>query len=89
MTFACEINVRDAIGIFQFGIAGKAVEDKRESLVSFYIAGPFEIFVQHRADQIPCGGNKACRARLIRKLPADQTIVVCEIDIHLHIHRSA
>jgi hypothetical protein len=47
-----EINICDAIGIFQFGIAREAIEHQRETLISFNITRTLEVFVQNRADDI-------------------------------------
>lgn len=82
---AGEIDVRHAIGVFKFAVAGKAVEHKRKALIAFHVAGTLEIFIEHRADQILRGRNEAGRARLIRKLSTDQAVVVCEIDVHFHV----
>lgn len=89
LAITCQIDVRDTIGIFKFAVACEAIEHKRQSLIAFHVAGPFEIFIEHRADQILSGGDEARRTRLIWKLSTDQAVVVCEIDIHLHIKRGA
>ena len=53
LAFTCEVDVRDAIGVFDFAVAGEAVKHEGESLVAFHVAGPFEVFIEHGADQIP------------------------------------
>ena len=82
LTTAREIDVRDAVCIFEFAVPGEAVEHECETLVAFHIAGTLEVFIEHGANQILCGGNKARHRDLIWQLPADQAIVICEIDIH-------
>jgi hypothetical protein len=81
--------MRNAVGIFELAVSRKPIEHEGESLVAFHITRAFEIFIKHCADQIPGRRDKARRACLIRKLPADQPVVIGEIDIHLHIQRSA
>lgn len=85
MAFAREIDMCHAVGVFQFVISGEAIEDQRESLVALHVAGTLEVFIQHCADQVLRRRDEARRTRLIGELPADQTIVICEIEIHLHI----
>lgn len=81
---ACKINMYNAICIFEFAVTGKAIEHKREPLIAFHIARTFEEFIQHRADKILCGGNQARHRDFVRQLPSNQTIVICEIDIHFY-----
>lgn len=52
MTTAREIDVRHTIGKCEFAVAIETVEHEGEALVTFDIAGPFEIFIEHGADQI-------------------------------------
>jgi hypothetical protein len=52
LTTAREINMRDTIGECEFTVAGKTVEHKSKTFVAFNIAGTFEIFIEHGADQI-------------------------------------
>ena len=52
LTTAREIDMRDAIGKYEFAVTGKTVEHECKSLVAFNIAGSFEIFIEYRADQI-------------------------------------
>ena len=85
MALTREIDVHNAIGVRYFAVASETVEDERQTLVALHIARAFEKFIQHGTDQILCGWNKARRRNLIRKLAADEAIVVCEINIHFHI----
>jgi len=80
-----QIDMRDTIGKCQFAVAGEAVEYQGESLVAFDIARTFEIFIKYSADQIFRRRDEARRGDLIRKLAGDQAVVICEIDIDLHI----
>lgn len=52
MTRAREIDVRDAVGIFDAAVAGKSVQHERKSLIAFHTAGTFEEFIERRADKI-------------------------------------
>jgi hypothetical protein len=61
-----EINMGNAIGIFELAIACKAVEDEGKALVAFNIAGSFEKFVQDPADQVLCGRDKARHRDFVR-----------------------
>lgn len=85
MAFAGQIHMCHTVGIFQFAVACKPIQDQCESLVAFHIAGALEEFVEHRADQVLCRRDKTRRSRLVRKLPADQAIVIREVDIHFHV----
>lgn len=85
LAFAGEIYLYNTIGIGDFTVSDKTVEYERKSLIAFDIARALEIFIQHGANQILSGRNKARRRDLIRKLPGDQSVVVCEIDVNLHI----
>ena len=82
-----EIDMRHTIGIGKAAVAGETIEYQRESLVPFDIAGTLEELIEHRAEQILVGGDKARRFDLIRKLSADQPVVIGEIDIDLHEQR--
>jgi hypothetical protein len=84
LTTTSEINVRDTVGIFDFAVTVETVQYEPEALVAFHIAGTFEIFIKYRADQIPGGWHEARHSDLIGKLPADQTVVVCEVDVNFH-----
>lgn len=81
--------MRDAVGIFQFGVAGKPVQHERQSLVALHVAGAFEEFIEHSTDQVFGRGDKASRTRLVRKLTVDQAVVVGKVDIHFDIQRRA
>jgi len=85
LTTASQINMRHTVSKCQFAVTGKAVEHQGESLVAFDIARTLEKFIQYSADQIFRRRNEARRRDLIRKLPGDQTVVICEVDIDLHI----
>jgi hypothetical protein len=87
LTLTGKIYVHNAIGICYFTVACETIENKRESLVAFNIARTFEVFIEHRTDQVFGRGDKTRRARFIRKLSTDQTVVVSEIDIDLHVKR--
>ena len=52
LTTAREIDVRNTIGKCEFAVTSKTVEHERKSLVAFNITGSFEIFVEHRANQV-------------------------------------
>ena len=82
-------DVRNTIGKGKFGIARETVEHKPESLVAFDIARTLEIFIKYSANQIFRRRNESRRRDLIRKLPGDQTVVICEVDIDLHKLRRA
>lgn len=84
LTTTGEIDMHNAVGIFDFAVAVETVQHERETLVTFHVAGTFEVFIEYRADQIPCGWNEARHSDFIRQLPADQTIVICEVDIDFH-----
>jgi hypothetical protein len=82
---ACQVDVCNAISKGQSAITREAVQDERESLIPLDITGSFEELIEHRAQKIDVGRDKARHGDLIRKLPADQTIVIGEVDIDLHI----
>ena len=82
LALACEIDVRDAVGILNFAISCEAVQKEGKPLVAFHIAGTFEEFIEHGADEILCGGDKARDRHLIRKLPVDQAVVIREVNVH-------
>jgi len=79
-----QIDMGNAVGKGKFAVTCEAVEDERESLIPFDITGPFEEFIEHRTQQVYVGRDKARHGDLIRKLPADQTIVIGKVDIDLH-----
>ena len=49
---AREIDVRNAIGKYQFVVTSETVEHEGKPLVAFDIAGTFEEFIEHAADQV-------------------------------------
>lgn len=89
LTLTRKIYPHHAIGICYFVIACETVENERESLVAFNIAWTFEVFIEHRTDQVFGRGDKTRDAGFIRKLSIDQSVVVSEIDVDLHVERSA
>lgn len=50
---AAEVNMRDAIGIFEPGVPGKTVGHDGKSLIAFDTGGTLEVFVENGADDIP------------------------------------
>jgi hypothetical protein len=86
---AREIDMRNPIGKGKFAIAIEAIEYERESLVAFDSARTFEVFIEDSADQILGGGDKTLRGNLIWKLPGDQAVVICVVDIDLYKLRCA
>lgn len=89
LTCACEIDMRNAVGIFDAAIAVETVHNKRQPLIALHVAGTFEEFIEHRPDQILSGRDKARDRHFIRKLPADQAVVIGKVNIHLHEQRRA
>ncbi len=85
LTTASQVDMRHAIGKCQFAVTGETVEHESEALIAFDIAGTFEIFIEHRTDQILGRGDVTRRGDLIRKLAGDQTVVIREVDIDLHV----
>ena len=52
MTRAREIDVRDAVGIFDAAVAGESVQHERKPLIALHAAGTFEEFIERCADKI-------------------------------------
>ena len=73
----------------KFAVPGEAIEHQGKALIALHIAGTFEKFIEHGTQQIFIGLDKPRRGDLIWKLPVDQTVVICEVDIKLHIERRA
>ncbi len=46
--------MRDAIGIFDFAVAGESVQHEGKPLIALHVAGTFEEFIERRADEILC-----------------------------------
>jgi hypothetical protein len=86
---AHQIYMGNAIRKGKFTVTRETVEDQCQTPIPFDIAGSFEEFIEHRAQQILAGGDETRRSHLIRKLPTDQTFVICEVDIDFHIQRRA
>ena len=86
---AREIDMRDTIRKGKFAVASETIEHERESLIAFDSPRTFEIFIEDGTDQILGGGDKALRGNLIRKLPGDQAVVICVVDIDLYKLRRA
>lgn len=89
LTRAREIDVRNTVGVFDAAVAGESVQHKRQSLIAFHVAGTFEEFIEHCADEILSRWDEARHWHFIRKLPADQAVVIGEVNIHLHEQRCA
>lgn len=89
LALASEIHVRNAIGIFDFAVASEPVQHECESLVAFHIAGTFEVFIEHCADQILRRGDEARDGHLVGDIPADQAVVIGEVDCYFHKERCA
>lgn len=80
-----EVNVRHAISIFDLAVAVETVEHEGESLFALDPDRTLEIFIEHGADDIARGGDKPRGWDLVRELTADQFVIVCKVDIDLHI----
>ena len=52
LTTTRKIYMRNAISIGDLAIASETVEDKRQSIIALDIAWAFEVFIEHRADEI-------------------------------------
>ena len=85
MTTASQINMRHTVSKYQLAVTVETIEHERKSLISFDIARTLEIFIEHGADQIFRRRNESRRGDLIQKLPRNQTVVICEVNIDLHI----
>lgn len=89
LTTACEVDVRDTVGKFEFAVACEAIEDDGKSFVAFDVAGTFEEFVQDPADQVLRGRNKTRHWDLVGQFAVNEPFVICEVDIHFHVERCA
>ena len=89
LTIPHKIDMRDTIGKHKFAVTVETVQHQGESLVTFDIARAFEIFIERCANEILRGGDITRHGDFIRKLPGDQTVVICEVDIDLYIERRA
>lgn len=89
MTVAREIDVRNTVGKFEFAVASETIEDEGEVFVTFNVAWPLEEFVQDSADQILRGGDKARHRDLVGQFAINEPLVVCEVDVDLHVERRA
>jgi hypothetical protein len=85
LTTACEIHMRNTISKCQFAITRETVGHNRESLIAFDITWTFEVFIERSANKILRWGDIPRHWDFIRKLPSDQTVVICEVDIDLHV----
>jgi hypothetical protein len=47
-----EINMRNSVSILQPGITGKTIQNQCQALITFYIAGSLEVFIQNSANDI-------------------------------------
>lgn len=84
-----EVDVRDAVGIFESAVAGEAVEDEREPGVAFHVAGTFEEFVQRRPNEVLGGRDEARHRDLVRQFTIDEPFVIGKVDVHPHEQRRA
>ena len=84
-----QIDMGNAVGEGESAVAGETVEDQRESLITLNIAGTLEEFIEHRTQEVFVGGDETRRGDLIRKLAADQPIVIGKVDLDLHIQGRA
>ena len=80
-----EIDMRNPISKDQSAVTGETIEHDGQTLIAFHISRAFEKFIEHASQQIFIGLDKPRRGDLIGKLPVDQTVVICEIDIDLHV----
>ena len=53
LTCAGEVNMRHAIGIFEFAIAGEAIEHEGKSLVAFNADRTMNGVIEHGANDVP------------------------------------
>jgi len=60
-----EVDVRHAIGKLELAISCETIEDKRQTLVTFNVAGTLEELVQDSSDQILCGRDKTRHRDLV------------------------
>jgi hypothetical protein len=77
--------VRDTVGVGEPAIPRETIQHKRKSLIAFNIAWTLEEFIQHRADQILRRWDKARHRDLVGKSPVNETVVVCEVNVHFHV----
>jgi hypothetical protein len=66
LTIAGEVDVYDAIGIFDLAVAIEAVQDTRETLIALHVTGTFEKFVEYRADEILRRWNESFDSHFVR-----------------------
>lgn len=89
MARAREVDMRDAVGIFDAVVASETVQHEGETLIAFHVARTFEEFVERRADEVARGRHEARHWNFIRQLSFDQAVVVCEVNVQLHVQRRA
>ena len=53
LTTTREVDVCDAVSIFDPVISSETVEHERKALVALHITGTLEEFIEHSADQVP------------------------------------
>jgi len=89
LAIAFEIHMRDAVGVFDLAVAVETVQDERETLIALHVAGTFEEFIEHRADEILRGWDESLHSHFVRQLPVDEAVVIGEIDIDFNEQRCA
>jgi len=77
--------MRNTIGIFEFAVTGEAIEHQGKSLIALDANGTLEVFIKNRANDIARGWDKTRGRDFIRKLTADQFVVVRKVNIDLYI----
>ena len=82
---AAEIDVRNAVGVFEFTVAGETIEHQGKSLIALDAHGTSEVFIKDRTNDVARRWDIASGRNFIGKLTADQPVVVGEIHIDLHI----
>ena len=80
-----QVDMCNTISKGKSAVTREAIQNEREPLIPLDITRSFEELIEHRAQEIYVGWDKARHGDLIRKLPGDQTIVISEVDIDLHI----
>lgn len=84
LTTTREIDVCNAACIFEFSVSGETIKHERETLIALHIARTFEVFIENRADQILFRWDKARHRHFVWQLPANQAVVISEVDIHFY-----
>jgi hypothetical protein len=79
-----EVNMCDSIGILQPGIAGEAIQHQCQALITFHITWTFKVFIKNSTNNIARRWDKTRRSDLIGKFPADQSIIISEMNINFN-----